>query len=63
MVSRYIIERVGEDGSKMIGYDPNLTMMNRKIVKTLLDKILGQYEVFSIQEENHVLQKYRDLAA
>ena len=39
-MARFIIEKP-EDGASEIEYDPNKTLMNRKILKYINEKILG----------------------
>ncbi|CDW72904.1 UNKNOWN [Stylonychia lemnae] len=61
-LARYIIEKP-DDGSSEIDYDQNKTLMNRKIIKVIHDKILGpQYQIYTHEQEKHVLKKYRELA-
>lgn len=37
-------------------------MMNRKIIKSLLSKVLGPYDIFSSLDEQNVIAKYRKSA-
>lgn len=53
-LARFIIEQPNE--SNQIEYDLNQTMVNRKVLKFIQDKVLGKdFEVFSEKEELHVL--------
>ena len=40
----------------------NKTMINRKIVKFISEKIVGQYDVFNEKEDEHYMKKMRELA-
>eukprot|EP00347_Sterkiella_histriomuscorum_P020998 403335654 len=61
-LSRFIIEQP-DISQRETQYDPNKTLMNRKIIKFMNEKVLGQqYQFYSADQERHVIIKFRELA-